>query len=36
MDNFVLFVAPFLVLIAGLCITFWVAPKDGAVREKDE
>lgn len=36
MDSFMLFVAPFIVLIAGFVITFWIAPKDGAARERDK
>lgn len=35
MDSFMLFGAPFIVLIVGLCAAFWAAPKDGSVREKD-
>ncbi|WP_420490622.1 cytochrome bd oxidase small subunit CydS [Neobacillus drentensis] len=31
MDDFLLFYAPFLVLIASIVVAFWIAPKDDSV-----
>ena len=33
MNEFLMFYAPFIVLIAGLIAAFFVAPMDGAVKE---
>ena len=35
MNDFLMFYAPFIVLIGGLVVAFVVAPMDGAVREAD-
>lgn len=35
MGNFLIFYAPFLVLIGSLVLAFWVGPKDRAVRRED-
>ena len=34
MGNFIIFYAPFLVLIASIVVAFWVAPMDGPVSKK--
>ena len=31
MDDFLLFYAPFLVLIVSIVVAFWIAPKDDSV-----
>ncbi|WP_454786405.1 cytochrome bd oxidase small subunit CydS [Neobacillus rhizosphaerae] len=31
MDDFLMFYAPFLVLLASIAVAFWIAPKDKAV-----
>lgn len=36
MTHFLMFYAPFIVLIGGLVVAFVVAPLDGAVRERIE
>ncbi|WP_420490252.1 cytochrome bd oxidase small subunit CydS [Neobacillus drentensis] len=33
LDNFLMFYAPFLVLIASILGAFWIAPKDDAVKK---
>ncbi|MFF2754993.1 hypothetical protein ACFVR1_14735 [Psychrobacillus sp. NPDC058041] len=33
MTNFLIFYAPFIVLIASIAAAFWVAPKDKSVSE---
>ncbi|WP_420490663.1 cytochrome bd oxidase small subunit CydS [Neobacillus drentensis] len=33
MDDFLLFYAPFLVLIASIAAAFWIAPKDDSVEK---
>jgi hypothetical protein len=35
MTEFLMFYAPFLVLIASIIIAFWSATKDGPVRNKE-
>ncbi|WP_395940855.1 cytochrome bd oxidase small subunit CydS [Bacillus sp. FJAT-22090] len=34
MTHFLIFYAPFIVLIAAIITAFWAASKDGAVKEK--
>ncbi|WP_373287656.1 cytochrome bd oxidase small subunit CydS [Psychrobacillus lasiicapitis] len=34
MTDFLIFYAPFIVLIAAIVVAFWAALRDGAVREK--
>ena len=34
MSNFLIFYAPFIVLIVAIVVAFWAASKDGAVRDK--
>jgi len=34
MTNFFIFYAPFIVLVAAIVVAFWVASKDGAVKEE--
>lgn len=36
MNNFIMFVAPFVVLILAVAAVFWVAPKDKAISEENE
>ncbi|WP_443029004.1 cytochrome bd oxidase small subunit CydS [Sporosarcina sp. G11-34] len=36
MNHFLMFYAPFIVLIAGLVLAFIVAPMDGAVKKQIE
>ena len=36
MDQFLIFYAPFLLVIASIAVAFWVAGEDRAVREPDE
>ena len=36
MTHFLMFYAPFIVLIGGLVVAFVIAPMDGAVREQVE
>ncbi|WP_391117498.1 cytochrome bd oxidase small subunit CydS [Psychrobacillus sp. L3] len=33
MTNFLIFYAPFIVVIASIVVAFWVAPKDKSVSE---
>jgi CydS-like protein len=35
MDDFLLFYAPFLVMIASIAAAFWIAPKDDAIKKTD-
>ncbi|MFC6116071.1 cytochrome bd oxidase small subunit CydS [Sporosarcina thermotolerans] len=35
MSNFIIFYAPFIILIAAIVIAFLVAPLDGSVNKKD-
>jgi hypothetical protein len=35
LDEFLMFFAPFIILIASLIAAFWFADKDEAVRNKD-
>ena len=34
MNQFLMFYAPFVVLIVAIAVAFWAALKDGAVRDK--
>ncbi|WP_408021616.1 cytochrome bd oxidase small subunit CydS [Siminovitchia acidinfaciens] len=34
MHNFLIFYAPFIVLVGAIAIAFWAAPKDRAVTKK--
>lgn len=36
MDQFLIFYAPFILVIAAIAIAFWVAREDRAVRELDQ
>ncbi|WP_432361028.1 cytochrome bd oxidase small subunit CydS [Sporosarcina sp. UB5] len=36
MNNFIIFYAPFIVLIASIVIAFLIAPMDGSVTDKEE
>ncbi|WP_374725401.1 cytochrome bd oxidase small subunit CydS [Neobacillus drentensis] len=33
MDDFLLFYAPFLVMLASIAVAFWIAPKDESVEK---
>ena len=35
MTEFLMFYAPFIVLIGSIIAAFWLAPKDGPLREKE-
>ncbi len=35
MTEFLMFYAPFIVLIGSIITAFWFAPKDGPLREKE-
>ncbi|PUB10476.1 hypothetical protein C8K15_11841 [Paenisporosarcina sp. OV554] len=35
MTEFLMFYAPFIVLIVSIITAFWFAPKDGPLREKE-
>lgn len=35
MDNFIIFYAPFIVVIIGIAIAFWWAPKDSHATKKE-
>ncbi len=35
LNGFLIFVAPFLVIIAAIAAVFWTAPKDGMVSEEE-
>jgi hypothetical protein len=35
MDGFLIFIAPFVIIIAGIAIAFWVVLKDDAVRKEE-
>jgi hypothetical protein len=35
MTEFLMFYAPFIVLIGSIVTAFWFAPKDGPVRDKE-
>jgi hypothetical protein len=35
MTEFLMFYAPFIVLIGAIITAFWFAPKDGPLREKE-
>ncbi|WP_407944464.1 cytochrome bd oxidase small subunit CydS [Ornithinibacillus contaminans] len=35
MDSFLLFIAPFLVIIAAIAVSFWAVLKDGVVSEEE-
>lgn len=34
LHDFLIFVAPFIVIIAAIVIVFWAAPKDGSVSKE--
>jgi len=34
LNDMLIFVAPFIVLIAAIVVVFWAAPKDGAVTKE--
>ncbi|WP_413059035.1 cytochrome bd oxidase small subunit CydS [Sporosarcina sp. 179-K 3D1 HS] len=36
MNDFLIFYAPFVVLLGSLAVAFYVAPKDRAVRKEEE
>jgi hypothetical protein len=36
MDYFLIFIAPFVIVISGIAVAFWVVLKDDAVREKEQ
>ncbi|MGM8213215.1 cytochrome bd oxidase small subunit CydS [Virgibacillus sp. W0430] len=36
MNEFIMFFAPFIVLILAILFVFWVAPKDKSVAERDK
>ncbi|WP_414714832.1 cytochrome bd oxidase small subunit CydS [Sporosarcina koreensis] len=36
MSNFIIFYAPFIILIAAIVVAFVISPMDGSVRDKKE
>ena len=36
MDQFLIFYAPFILVIAAIAVAFWIAGEDRAVRELDQ
>ncbi|BAQ08791.1 hypothetical protein OXB_0319 [Bacillus sp. OxB-1] len=36
MNDFLIFYAPFVVLLGSLAVGFWIAPMDGAVTKEEE
>ena len=36
MDQFLIFYAPFLLVIASIAVAFWLAREDRVIREQDE